>query len=87
MGSHRSTCIADPIRRCEAAEGVNGVVSEPDQANDGSPVGRRMARTAEACAIALGRPLLDDAELQRIERVAHRADRRALTTRSAPSTG
>ena len=33
-----------------------------------------MVHSAEACAIALGRPLLDDAELQRIERVAHRAD-------------
>ena len=33
-----------------------------------------MVRSAEACATALGRPLLEDAELQRIERVAHRTD-------------
>ena len=52
---------------------ANDGSSRPSRQGE-SPVGRRVAQSAEACAIALGRPLLDDAELQRIERVAHRAD-------------
>ena len=53
---------------------------KPDEAHHGSsrqalsPLGRRTVDCADACAIAVGRPLLDDAELERIERLSCRAD-------------